>query len=164
MGSRVDFRCKPALAHLLQVATRQAMQTSRVPDPPLLNTLLPSELDSRYFRGYGPGVRFIDLDDDSFFSSEGDISVIPDIEQEHVKPLLFKDMVRRCAYSDKQVVMGKVFEQVLHFFMAYLLSSAISFIYLFLIVFRLFVYLFICLLVLPICWVTFFMWGWERIA
>ena len=104
MGSKVDYRCRPALAHLLQMATRQAMQTSRVRDPPFMQPVLPS---ARRAKG-------VDPEEESFFSSEGDVSLLPDADHVTSQPLLFSDLYRSCytQCSERQVLMGKVFEQV----------------------------------------------------
>ncbi|KAK7491233.1 hypothetical protein BaRGS_00017504, partial [Batillaria attramentaria] len=106
MNSKTDYRCRPALATLLHMATRQAMQTSHVRDPPLMP--LP------VFQ-HEPRLR-VEPEEESFFSSEGDVSLLPaDADVDNSQPLLFKDMIRKAAYtqcSERQVLMGKVFEQV----------------------------------------------------
>nr|KAG5702760.1 hypothetical protein BaRGS_003634 [Batillaria attramentaria] len=58
----------------------------------------------------------VEPEEESFFSSEGDVSLLPaDADVDNSQPLLFKDMIRKAAYtqcSERQVLMGKVFEQL----------------------------------------------------
>ena len=104
MGSKGDYRCRPALAHLLQMATRQAMQASHVRDPLLMQTVMPT---ARRVKG-------VDPEEESFLSSEGDVSLLPDVDHAPSHSLLFSDLYRSCytQCSERQVLMGKVFEQV----------------------------------------------------
>lgn len=112
MGSNKDFRCQPALAHLLQVATRQAMHTSQVQGPHRIQTVFSG--DSHW---YGPTTKYLPIDpeEDSFISSEGDISLLQEGYHEKEHSVLFKDLVLRSGYaqcSEKQILLGKIFEQV----------------------------------------------------
>ncbi|XP_025087997.1 short transient receptor potential channel 3-like isoform X2 [Pomacea canaliculata] len=112
MGSNKDFRCQPALAHLLQVATRQAMHTSQVQGPHRIQTVFSG--DSHW---YGPTTKYLPVDpeEDSFISSEGDISLLQEGYHEKEHSVLFKDLVLRSGYaqcSEKQILLGKIFEQL----------------------------------------------------
>ena len=108
MGSKGgEYKCRPALAHLVQMATCQAMQTTQVREPPPMSTLL--QPDQRR-------VKLVEPEEDSFLSSEGDTSCAPEAEHSTSnQPLLISDMLYRPCYShcsERQVLMGKVFEQV----------------------------------------------------
>ncbi|KAL8607311.1 hypothetical protein ACOMHN_039461 [Nucella lapillus] len=106
MGSKGEYLFRPALAQVLHMATRQAMQTSHVPEAPLMPPLLPADLRP---------IRLVEPEEDSFLSSEGDLSLLPDGDRSTNQPLLYSDMRYRSGYShcsERQVLMGKVFEQL----------------------------------------------------
>ncbi|KAL8623911.1 hypothetical protein ACOMHN_054252 [Nucella lapillus] len=149
MGSKGEYyHCRPALAQLLHMATRQAVHATHVHDAPLL--LPPDPLHHPYHQHH-----LAEPEEDSLFSSETDLSSFLPTEgrirlvgsgtggggggaggsyyeawsssssrsllrskqqqqQQQQQPLLISDMLYKSCYthcSERQVLMGKVFEQ-----------------------------------------------------
>ena len=117
-----EYRCRPALAHLLQMATRQAMQASHVRGEPV-SLLSPASmlavptmsLPRRTSSAASKSPWLVEPEDDSFFSSEGDVSLLQEQQDrgDSTSQPLINDILRSWQYSERQVVMGKIFEQVL---------------------------------------------------